>query len=73
MNIEQTISELSSLPVVQRLQIIRTLWDSIPAEAEIPVSPEQQAELNRRVAARRANPESAISGDEIEKNLRDRH
>jgi len=71
MNLEQTISDLASLSVEDRLLIVQKLWDSIPAEAEIPVSPEQREELERRVAAHDANPASAISRDELQRRLKE--
>lgn len=69
MNIEQTISDLSALSVDDRLRIVQELWDSIPAETEVTVSPDQRAELERRIAAHDANPDSAISRKELERRL----
>ena len=70
MNIEQTVASLSALPVDERLRIVQRLWDSIPPETEVSVSPEQQDELDRRVAAHESDPESAISRDELERRLK---
>lgn len=70
MNIEQTVASLSALPVDERLRIVQRLWDSIPPETQISVSPEQQRELERRVAAHDSDPESAISRDELERRLK---
>ncbi len=73
MNLEQTISDLAALSVDDRLLIVQRLWDSIPAEAEIPISPEQREEIKRRVAEHDANPSSAISREELERRLQDEH
>lgn len=70
MNIEQTIADLSSLSVEDRLRIVQELWDSISSESEVTVSSDQQAELKRRIAAHHANPDSAISQEELEQLLR---
>jgi putative addiction module component (TIGR02574 family) len=70
MNIDQTISDLSTLSVDERLRIVQRLWDSIPPETDVTVSPDQRAELERRVAAHEADPESAISRDELERRLK---
>ncbi len=71
MNIDQTISDLSALSVDERLRIVQKLWDSIPPETEVTVSPDQRTELDRRIAAHEADPESAISRDELERHLKD--
>lgn len=70
MNIEQTISDLSRLSVEDRLRIVQELWDSISSDSEVTVSSDQQAELKRRIAAHHANPDSAISKEELEQLLR---
>ena len=69
MNIEQTISDLSTLSVSDRLRIVQELWDSIPANSEITISTNQDEELSRRIAAHKANPESAISREELQRRL----
>lgn len=72
MDIQQTLADLSALPIDDRLQLVQLLWDSIPAEAEVTVSDGQQIELNRRIAAHDADPESAISREDLERRLKDR-
>lgn len=71
MNIEQTISDLSALSIDERLRIVQTLWDSIPPETEVVVSPEQRVELERRIAAHDAAPGSAITQEELERRLQE--
>ena len=70
MNIDRTIAELTTLSIDDRLRVIQSVWDSIPVAADIPVTPEQQAELDRRVAAHDANPASAISREELVRRLK---
>ena len=65
MNVDQTITELSSLPVVERVRVVQAIWDSLPGDADVGVSPEQQAELDRRIAAHDADPDSSISRERI--------
>ena len=72
MDIQQTLADLSALSIDDRLQLVQLLWDSIPAEAEVTVSDDQQIELNRRIAAHDADPESAISREDLERRLKDR-
>ena len=72
MDIQQTLADLSALPIDDRLRLVQLLWDSIPAEAEVGVSDDQQIELNRRIEAHDAAPDSAISREELERQLKDR-
>jgi putative addiction module component (TIGR02574 family) len=72
MNIDQTISDLAALPVNDRLRVVHALWDTLADDVEIPVSPEQQAELNRRIAAHESDPSTAITHDELMRRLKDR-
>lgn len=72
MDIQQTLSDLTSLPINDRLRIVQLLWDSIPPEAEVTVSPDQKRELDRRIAAHDADPSSAISRQELQRRLKER-
>jgi len=72
MDIQQTLADLSALPIDDRLRLVQLLWDSIPADAEMTVSDNQQIELNRRIAAHDADPDSAISREDLERRLKDR-
>ncbi len=72
MDIQQTLADLSTLTVDDRLRIVKSLWDSIPPDTEITVSPEQQRELERRIAAHDAEPNSTISRGELERRLKER-
>ncbi|MEO8496888.1 MAG: addiction module protein [Planctomycetota bacterium] len=72
MNLDQTLSELTSLPVADRLRVVESLWDSINAEAPISISPDQRAELDRRVKAHEKNPDELITWNEVLDQLRDR-
>jgi len=72
MDIQQTLADFASLPVDDRLRIVQLLWDSIPPETEVTVSPDQQHELDRRIVAHDADPSSAISRRELERRLKER-
>jgi putative addiction module component (TIGR02574 family) len=44
--------KLSELPVEERIKLIEDLWDSSAADHKaLPITPEQQAELDRRLKA----------------------
>ena len=44
--------KLRELPVEERIKLVEDLWDSIAADRKaLPITPEQQAELNHRLEA----------------------
>jgi putative addiction module component (TIGR02574 family) len=65
MNVDRTIADLSSLSVGDRVRVVHAIWDTLPDDVDLTTSPEQQAELDRRLAAHRADPSTAISHDEL--------
>lgn len=67
-----TLSELLKLPADERIEIALALWESLDdaqREAELALSPEQAAELDRRLAEHLANPGSAIPWEEVRRKL----
>lgn len=67
-----TLTELLKLPANERIEIAMALWDSLTEaerEAELALTPEQEAELDRRLAEHVANPGSAIPWDEVRRKL----
>ena len=68
-----TLSELLKLSEAERIQLAQDLWDSIPAASDAPpLSLEQLEEMEERLAEHRADPSSAIPGDEARARLRER-
>jgi putative addiction module component (TIGR02574 family) len=54
-----SMKELRQLPIPERIKLVKELWDSIAEEAPaIDLSKEQIAELDRRLDALEAQPES---------------
>ncbi len=72
MNVDQTISELSTLPICDRLRVVHAIWDSLPNDVDLATTPEQQAELDRRLTAHRADPSTAISLEELMRRVQSR-
>jgi len=70
-DIAQTLTELTALPIHDRLRVVESLWDSIPADSPVEISPEQRAELQRRIAAHERSPERLLTWDEVLDRLRD--
>ncbi|MCK6523380.1 addiction module protein [Myxococcota bacterium] len=57
----------------ERILHVQSLWDRIAEEPEgVPVSDEMKAELDRRLAAHRAEPSTAIPWEQVKAELRRR-
>jgi putative addiction module component (TIGR02574 family) len=56
-----------SLPLSERIQIVEDIWDSIAEETSIPlqISAEDRLELQRRMAAHKADPSSGIPWEQV--------
>ncbi len=70
--LKETLTKLLQLPAAERVDIAMALWDSLrPAEqeAEFDLTPEQQADLDRRLAEHIADPTSAVPWDEVRRKL----
>ena len=71
--------DFSHLTAAERIQLAQDLWDSLePAEidAELPLTEDQKAELDRRLADLERNPEAGVPWEEaraqIEASLQQR-
>lgn len=71
-HIAQTLSELTSLPIHDRPRVVESLWDSTPADSPVEISPEQRAELRRRITAHERSPDQLLTWDEVLDRLRER-
>lgn len=72
--IRETLAALLKLSAAERVEIAMALWESLTdAEraAELALTPEQEAELDRRLAEDVANPGSAIPWDDVRRELLD--
>jgi len=47
---EAVLADATSLPVVERIQLIEALWDTLPGDVLPPLSDEWIAEIERRSA-----------------------
>ncbi len=73
MDVNQALSELTALPVADRLRVVESLWDSIEADTPVSLSSEKRAELDRRVRAHETNPDELLSWDQVLERLRMRN
>jgi putative addiction module component (TIGR02574 family) len=64
------IMDFSRLTVAERIQLAEDLWDSLPEAPEVlAVTEAQRAELDRRLAAHRTDPEAAVSWESLRQEL----
>jgi putative addiction module component (TIGR02574 family) len=62
---------IKQLSVAERLDLISTLWESIPDSLdELPVPEWHREELERRLAGADADPGAAIPWEEVRQRLR---
>ncbi|MGQ0767155.1 MAG: addiction module protein [Gemmatimonadota bacterium] len=62
--------DFSHLSAAERIQLAEDLWDSIePEDDALALTPEQRAELDRRLADLDANPGDAIPWEEVRAKL----
>jgi len=58
---------IDHLSVPERIELIGLIWDSIATDAEkAPLAEFQRQEVDRRLAAHRANPEAAVPWEQVE-------
>jgi len=70
--LRDTLTKLLELPATERVDLAMALWDSLTAaeqDAEFQLTPDQRAELDRRLAEHIADPTSAIPWDEVRRKL----
>lgn len=58
---------IEKLSIGERIALVQALWDSIASEVEsLPLTEAQRQEIDRRLAAHRANPQAAIPWEQVE-------
>lgn len=70
-----TLAELLKLCPGDRAELAMALWESLDdasRDAELALTADQLAELERRLAEHQADPDSARSWEDVERRLRDR-
>jgi putative addiction module component (TIGR02574 family) len=58
---------IDRLSVADRIALVQEIWDSIAADVEqAPLTEAQRQEVDRRLAAHRANPQAAVPWEQVE-------
>jgi putative addiction module component (TIGR02574 family) len=66
-----TMIDIDHLSPQERLELIGRLWDSLDDE-DVPLTPEQEAELDRRLATADADLADSVSWESFRAELRAR-
>lgn len=68
------MDEILRLSVEDRIRVMQRIYESIAADSEPePLTEQQDAEVERRIAAHRADPSRAIPWEDAITRLRERH
>jgi len=63
--------DLRKLPLDERIRLVEDLWDSIAADSNaLPLTPEQRAELDRRLDAYEADKDPGRPAEEVIAEIR---
>lgn len=67
----QVFADFKSLPVSERIQLVEDIWDSIAMDTVtgLDLTPDDRAELTRRVAQHQERPETSIPWDQVRASL----
>ncbi len=64
MSAVEIIDQLRAMPPNERHEVVGRIWDEF-ADRDLEITPKQAAELDRRLAEHRANPNDVASWAEI--------
>jgi putative addiction module component (TIGR02574 family) len=67
MDYQSVLSEVESWPIDDRIRLVHDLWDRLVDQGHEPeLTDELRVELDRRLAAHRADPQAAIPWEQVE-------
>jgi putative addiction module component (TIGR02574 family) len=70
----ELLATAKALPLAERIEFVEALWDSIAEEGhDLPLTPEEEAEIDRRLEEHRRNPESAVPWKQVKAELEEKY
>ena len=70
----ELLATAKALPLPERIELVEALWDSIAEEGyDPPLTPEEEAEIDRRLEEHRRNPESSIPWEKVKAELEQKY
>jgi len=70
----QFVKDARELPLAEQIELVDALWESIAKQGyEPPLTPEQAAELDRRLEAHRQQPDDVVSWDSMKQEIFDKY
>ncbi len=64
------LEQILELPVSERIQLVKDIWDSIAAVPEsVKLTPAQMKEIEHRLEDYRANPEDVVAWEDVRNRL----
>ena len=71
MNFSEVLSEVRTWDCEKRVDLIDAIWDGLAEEGYAPpITPELQAELERRLAEAEAHPDDTLTWEQVKADLR---
>jgi putative addiction module component (TIGR02574 family) len=69
----EALSAINAMSIDDRIRLVDAIWEGIEAEQRIPPLTEaHKQELDRRIAAYEASPQSGVSWEQVEAEARAR-
>ena len=65
LNYESLLADASRLPVVDRIQLVEALWDTVPADSLPPLTDEWLEEIKRRSAEYESGSVQTVPWEQI--------
>jgi len=70
----ELLTTAKALPLPERIELAEALWDSITQDGyEPPLTPTQEAEIDRRLDEHRRNPQSTITREQVKAELEQKY
>jgi putative addiction module component (TIGR02574 family) len=64
---------IDRLAVGDRLELVEQIWNSIAADSPaVPLTDQQRAELDRRIADHETNPDDVVSWEDVKASVSER-